>query len=496
MITQQIQKTLAQILLVLWILFSGIIVAQAPFKLKFDTNTGDGSLITHQMKNGDFLVSAWTGDWPLLLKISEDGNTVDTIQTIGFPRYFKFTNIVDYNQKVVLSGVQMDSYTKKDSLIFIYMDTVIDFQNAYKLAIFDSIYGCFEHLNVINNRLMYSGYYILFNNIVESMLAELDSNFNLIHYNDNLVMAFNDDSIGYSQTTVVQPSNIQYCFSDSSFYVVADIKPSSYEAYLIRLNDTLGVDSIYVFPLTFFSQPLQLLIQDSFFLVSSRSVPVGIPSRICSYIVFDHLHNKIVDSLIGTSVLPAYPSAFTNLSLVDSHFIFYGYTENYSNNYYGQSQSSFTLCKMDLLGDVLYKKEIFDSINYVLLYGIQTTRDGGCLLNGDSYNYSEQNYEKDIFIVKVDSSGQVTWAHSIISKTTKVKIFPNPASEQLHISITAPDETIEIVQLLDLQGKVVMQKKLNTAAAQLDIQNLPAGAYLLRGYTKSGKSFSGKVVKQ
>jgi hypothetical protein len=383
---------------------------QSPFQLKFDTDSNDGSLISYQMPSGDFIISAWSGDWPLILKISEDGSMVDTIKTIGFPRYFKFSNMVIFNQKLVLSGVQMDSLTKRDSLIFVYLDTVIDFDNAFKYAIFDSIYGYFDHLHVINNRLMYSGYYILFNNYVESMLAEFDSSFNLVHYNNKLVKAFNDDSVGYSHTTVVQPSNIQYCTWDSSFYFAADIKPSSYEAYLVRLNDTLGVDSIFIYPLTFFSQPTQLLIQDSFFLVSSRSVPVGIPARICSFIVFDHEHNKIVDSLIGTSNQESYPSAFTNLSLVDSHFIFYGYTDNFSINYYGQFQSSLSLYKMDLLGNVLFKKEIFDSINYVSLFGIQTTRDRGCLLNGNSYNYTEGNFEKDIFIVKVDSAGNVVWA--------------------------------------------------------------------------------------
>jgi hypothetical protein len=397
---------------------------------------------------------------------------------------------------VVLSGVQLDSLTKKDSLIFIYLDSVIDFQNAFKFAIFDSIYGYFDHLHVINNRLMYSGYYILFNNFVESMLAELDSNFNLIHYNDNLVKAFNEDSIGYTHTTVVQPSNIQYFTGDSSFYIVADIKPSSYEAYLVRLNDTLGVDSIYVYPLTFFSQPTQLLIQDSFFLVSSRSVPVGIPARICSFIVFDYLHNKIVDSLIGTSIQPAYPSAFTNLSLVDSHFIFYGYTDNLTSNYYSQFQSSFTLCKMDLLGNVLYKKEIFDSIHYVTLFGIHTTRDGGCLLNGDSYNYTEGNYEKDIFIVKVDSSGQVTWTHSITAISTKVNLFPNPASDQLNIALSDENEIIEFIQIHDLQGRTVLQQETKSYFIKLNIKYLPSGVYLLSGFTQSGKSFNGKFIRE
>jgi len=33
---------------------------------------------------------------------------------------------------------------------------------------------------------------------------------------------------------------------------------------------------------------------------------------------------------------------------------------------------------------------------------------------------------------------------------------------------------LEFVQLLDLLGKVVMRKELNTAAASLDIQNLPS----------------------
>jgi hypothetical protein len=154
------------------------------------------------------------------------------------------------------------------------------------------------------------------------------------------------------------------------------------------------------------------------------------------------------------------------------------------------------LIKLDSNLNTIWEKHI-DGYGNDRLVWIKSTSDGGVLLF-DIYVADPQNfYNLNSVLIKIDSDGEIMFMTPLNnSMLTQIKIFPNPASNQIHITLTAPDETIEIVQLLDLQGKVVVQKKLNTAAAQLDIQNLPAGAYLLRGYTKSGKSFSGKVVKE
>jgi hypothetical protein len=70
-----------------------------------------------------------------------------------------------------------------------------------------------------------------------------------------------------------------------------------------------------------------------------------------------------------------------------------------------------------------------------------------------------------------------------VSTTTKLDIFPNPASEQLHISFYLNNVSDARVILTDLQGKVVlevMDKGLTGINTQvIDIQNVAPGTYLM-----------------
>ncbi|MFN3528495.1 MAG: S8 family peptidase [Bacteroidia bacterium] len=66
----------------------------------------------------------------------------------------------------------------------------------------------------------------------------------------------------------------------------------------------------------------------------------------------------------------------------------------------------------------------------------------------------------------------------------RLLVYPNPASDMLQIS--SPDALLEQLQLFDMQGRLLRQLPLEGKHSQLNMQQHPAGIYLLRVKTKTG----------
>lgn len=78
-----------------------------------------------------------------------------------------------------------------------------------------------------------------------------------------------------------------------------------------------------------------------------------------------------------------------------------------------------------------------------------------------------------------------------------VNIYPNPAFEKLFIQsdLTVSKNTSSIV-LIDVMGRVVLQKPLDAALVQLDVSNLSPGIYFVQILSKEGRvRVSKKIVK-
>ena len=74
-----------------------------------------------------------------------------------------------------------------------------------------------------------------------------------------------------------------------------------------------------------------------------------------------------------------------------------------------------------------------------------------------------------------------------------LRAYPNPVREQLQL--TWNGATTGMVQLFDLNGKLLLQKALTGNATTIDLHALPAGVYVLRG-TVGRENFAQRIVKQ
>ena len=76
----------------------------------------------------------------------------------------------------------------------------------------------------------------------------------------------------------------------------------------------------------------------------------------------------------------------------------------------------------------------------------------------------------------------------------KIKVFPNPASDQLHVQILDLEGRYEI-EIISLAGKRILYKKMVACnnVDIIDVSALPAGNYVLR-ISHGGSSFVERVV--
>jgi hypothetical protein len=82
----------------------------------------------------------------------------------------------------------------------------------------------------------------------------------------------------------------------------------------------------------------------------------------------------------------------------------------------------------------------------------------------------------------------------------EVRVYPNPTSTNLHVRFNLPKEDEISIALYDLQGKMILEKKMGNKISgehqeTLDLKDLPQGTYVCR-ITGKQNSITKQVIKQ
>ncbi|MGE0077138.1 MAG: T9SS type A sorting domain-containing protein [Bacteroidales bacterium] len=78
------------------------------------------------------------------------------------------------------------------------------------------------------------------------------------------------------------------------------------------------------------------------------------------------------------------------------------------------------------------------------------------------------------------------------SSESKLKVFPNPASDYITIS-TSDNTTVTSVQIVNMTGTVVLNQT-GSNLESINIQNLPKGLYIVKVSPKTGKYITSKLL--
>lgn len=127
------------------------------------------------------------------------------------------------------------------------------------------------------------------------------------------------------------------------------------------------------------------------------------------------------------------------------------------------------------------------------------TRTGAIKVKNMPSNFSVTYPAGKVVVTVADTSGKTAVTAreetSIKTEAESIAVFPNPAKKSIKITYEIKSSSA-ILQVLDINGKPVLQKKLaQTNANNVDISSLVAGSYLIQ-ITDGAKKLSAKFIKQ
>jgi hypothetical protein len=153
--------------------------------------------------------------------------------------------------------------------------------------------------------------------------------------------------------------------------------------------------------------------------------------------------------------------------------------------------------KLDSFGTELWKHHYFhpeasNSFAQHFLYRIEPTPDGGYVTAG--YFAAPDTGTQDAWVLKLDSNGCLIPGCIITAVEDEpelprgeVLVYPNPARDFITVELGPQRFKDQTFVLFDLQGKRVLERRLNQPISQISLQELPMGIYLYRAGNVSGK---------
>lgn len=76
--------------------------------------------------------------------------------------------------------------------------------------------------------------------------------------------------------------------------------------------------------------------------------------------------------------------------------------------------------------------------------------------------------------------------------TIELSVFPNPVNDKLTVSST---ENINSIQIISMNGLVVLQKSINQSTAILNVENLKSGTYFVKVITDDNYLFERIIIE-
>ena len=115
----------------------------------------------------------------------------------------------------------------------------------------------------------------------------------------------------------------------------------------------------------------------------------------------------------------------------------------------------------------IYKSDVTDSITITAIVDADTFRSGKILVKGLGINENQN--------------------------TSNVKIYPNPATENLYINHAQKGTQLF---LYSSEGRIVLQKTMNTEIEDINLSTLAKGVYILQLTDDSGNKIARQILKQ
>ena len=419
-----------------------------------------------------------------ILKVDKQGNVLkDTILLQGSYA----ANILKIsNSTFVAICANSSNYPHKTKLEYVLFDTSISHIYTKNLYLPDSLYAMRYYANITKNSI------ILISGTLNKYSPSVPINMDPFIYK----VSITGDSLAFSlkpNSSSILDRGFNTIDLKGKYYIFMSYWTNSTDGSILLMDKNLiSIDTIDI-PNSLYDSYSALLMKDSTFLVSTLSQNTN------SVYVSNIDSNGIlgVSKVLGNASEHPYPAYQNSLSR-NNYYIFAVRNKKFplSSPFYGLGNSSyFVVSKMDNNLDTVWEWG-YGGDAFYHTYNILATADMGCIIIGNVNDTINHNYNRDIFLIKLDSNGTVTWTQKISMPDVGIAVFPNPASTTISLKLNNVNQQIQSLRILDLQGKIVLQQMPYRNQLQVDISSLASGVYIIEGQTQSGVVFRRKFVKK
>ncbi len=156
--------------------------------------------------------------------------------------------------------------------------------------------------------------------------------------------------------------------------------------------------------------------------------------------------------------------------------------------------SQVVTARLDSFGKVKWERS-FGNDTFFLQWKSVRTADDGIIILGTFYPYDTLLHTESLktvgsFILRYGPNGELlilTDRTDLTGNNNKISVYPNPATETIHIMNRQPNTELYVY---DLAGKMVLE----STAADISVAHLPKGIYLYKIVSAAKPVVNGKLV--
>jgi hypothetical protein len=150
------------------------------------------------------------------------------------------------------------------------------------------------------------------------------------------------------------------------------------------------------------------------------------------------------------------------------------------------------LVKFNFSGELVWEKTFGDTAFLYTVRDLEWSSDGYLLLDGIAY---QPHVYREVYVLKTDihKTGEPTEKAVLPQEITA---SPNPASSHTHFQFPSPQLDFEEIRMecFDAAGRLAFQSMLAPTGRQVDLSELPNGAYVFRFSTLNGQHIGEKKL--
>jgi len=418
-----------------------------------------------------------------ILKVDKQGNVLK--DTILLPGSYAANILKLSNSTFAVICANSSNYPFMTKLEYVLFDTSISHIYTKNLYLPDSLYAMRYYANITENST------ILISGTLNKYSPSIPVNMDPFIYKASI----SGDSLAFSlkpnSSSIIDRGFNTIDLKGKYYFFMSYWTNSTDGSILLMDKNLISIDTIDI-PNSLYDSYSALLMKDSTFLISSLSQNTN------SVYVSNIDSNGVlgVSKILGKASEYPYPAYQNSLSR-NKNYIFAVRNKNFplSSPFYGLGNSSYlVVSKMDNNLDTVWEWG-YGGDAFYHTYNILATADMGCIIIGNVNDTINHNYNRDIFIIKLDSNGTTTWTKNIKLPQLEVQLYPNPVNDILNMELSSKTQNIMEYQIIDLQGKLLQTKQLRAKQVKIDVSGLPSGIYIIQGQTNNGGIFRRKFIK-